>query len=319
MADAAGARGVVRNAAWITAAALGGAGLALQARVNADLAGHVGDALFAAAVSFAVGLVLLGIVALVRPVHRRGIGRAVTAFRDGTAPWWVSGMGLIGAAVVATQSFAAGPLGVALYTVAFVAGQIASGLVVDRIGMLGAPKRAITPARLAGAVLGLTGVVVGFVGSGESVRAPGLVLLALGVGMLLPLQQQMMGFVARVAHSPIASAFVNFAVGLVALSALALALGAWQRFGMLPANPWLYVGGALGAAFVALSSAVVQRIGVLMMGLALIAGQLIGALVIDLVTPDAGAVSIWTVVAVLVTIGSMAVTAVPALVRRRAA
>lgn len=301
---------------WVLAAASGGAALSLQARINADLGTHVGDALVAATVSFAVGLVILG-VAMIAPRNRTGFGLVVRSFRTRETPWWAVVMGLVGACVVGSQAFAAGPLGVALYTVGFVAGQISSGLVLDRIGVLGTPKRAITVPRVAGAALGLVGVLIGFLGSGGEVRLPLLVLVAVVVGMFLPLQQLLQGHFARVAGSPITSAFINFAIGLVILLVAMAAAGSFGRLGQLPTEPWLYLGGVIGAGFVALSSLVVQRLGVLLMGLSLIAGQVIGALFINLLVPSGTEVTGWTVVAAAFTLLSIGVTFGPSIVARR--
>jgi transporter family-2 protein len=54
---------------------------------------------------------------------------------------------------------------------------------------------------------------------------------------------------------------------------------------LLPHQPWLCLGGAIGVGFTAIGVAVVRRIGVLLLGLAVIVGQLTGALVLDLVVP----------------------------------
>ena len=48
------------------------------------------------------------------------------------------------------------------------------------------------------------------------------------------------------------------------------------------AHVWDYLGGSMGVAFIAIAAVVVHRLGVLRMGLAITAGQLLGGLVLDL-------------------------------------
>ena len=104
---------------------------------------------------------------------------------------------------------------------------------------------------------------------------------------------------------------VNFVVGtgalLLGLAVRALAGGvhvdAW------PSEWWLYTGGPMGAAFVAVAAVVVRRLGVLRLGLAAISGQLVGALLLDLGLPvhDTG-VAAATVVGTLLTLVAVALS-----------
>jgi transporter family-2 protein len=73
---------------------------------------------------------------------------------------------------------------------------------------------------------------------------------------------------------------VNFVVGTAALTIGVLAhravtgldVGDWPGAG----EWYLYSGGPMGATFVAVAAVVVRRLGVLRLGLAVIAGQLVG-------------------------------------------
>ncbi|MEV9449079.1 DMT family transporter, partial [Klebsiella pneumoniae] len=68
-------------------------------------------------------------------------------------------------------------------------------------------------------------------------------------------------------QSPLAATVVNFAGGTAVLIVAALvhivAVGAPRA---LPADPWLYLGGAIGVVYIFLSSVIVQRTGVLVLG-----------------------------------------------------
>ena len=81
--------------------------------------------------------------------------------------------------------------------------------------------------------------------------------------------------------------FVNAAVGTVALL-IAFAVAGYVRgwpAGALPREPWLYVGGPLGIVVIASSVIVVRQIGVLLLALGFVAGQVVGALGADIVAP----------------------------------
>jgi transporter family-2 protein len=54
----------------------------------------------------------------------------------------------------------------------------------------------------------------------------------------------------------------------------------------LPPQPWLYLGGPLGIAFIGSMVVLVRRIGVLVLGLGMVAGQLVASLLLDLFAPS---------------------------------
>lgn len=55
----------------------------------------------------------------------------------------------------------------------------------------------------------------------------------------------------------------------------------------LPGEWYLYLGGPLGAVFIGLGAWVVGRIGVLLLSLGAVAGQIVSAVVLDAVVPAA--------------------------------
>nr|WP_283810109.1 DMT family transporter [Leifsonia sp. C5G2] len=102
-------------------------------------------------------------------------------------------------------------------------------------------------------------------------------------------QQAVNGQVRVVAESALTATFINFAVGTTVL--VVLMLVRWGVGGMpqrLPAEPWLYIGGALGCVFIGVTALLVRITGVLLLGLATVAGQLAAALLLDLLLPTAG-------------------------------
>lgn len=169
VADAALRRTVVARAATGVPARADGAGLwgwralgvlagvlaAAQTTINGRLGVVVGSAGAAALVSFAVGtVVLLAVVLLTRAPWR--ISRV-----DGrVGPWWMWIGGCPGAAVVFANAYLAPVLGTGLTVMVTQLGMIAGGLVVDQVGLLGAPRRPVTALQVVGVLLMVAGVAV---------------------------------------------------------------------------------------------------------------------------------------------------------------
>jgi bacterial/archaeal transporter family-2 protein len=101
-------------------------------------------------------------------------------------------------------------------------------------------------------------------------------------GTLIALQAPTNALLARGVGSPVNAALVSFAVGTVALAAVALALGARPAGGELRALPWYaWTGGFYGAVFVAVAAFAAPRMGVTYFLMVAIAGQLAMALLLD--------------------------------------
>jgi bacterial/archaeal transporter family-2 protein len=139
---------------FLLLAVLAGAMLPVQTGVNVQLRGLLGQPLAAALVSFVIGtLGLAALVALLRvPVP-------VSPAWSRSA-WWHWSGGLLGAVYIVGTVVLAPRLGAAALIAALVAGQMAASLVVDHYGWVGFAEHAITPLRLAGAVLIVIGVLL---------------------------------------------------------------------------------------------------------------------------------------------------------------
>src|SRR5262249_20789832 len=136
----------------LAVAVCSGALVALQQRVNGDLAVSLDDALLAAVVSFGTGLTLVLSVLAVRRSARRRVSRLRAI------PWhWRLG-GLGGASLVAAGAAAEPRIGVALFTVGLVAGTTLGGLAVDVVGLGPGGHHPVTGPRLAGAGVGLLAI-----------------------------------------------------------------------------------------------------------------------------------------------------------------
>lgn len=108
-------------------------------------------------------------------------------------------------------------------------------------------------------------------------------LLALIAGAMMPTQAATNNKMAVFVDSPVLAALISFIIGTIALFVYVLLsgtpLGNLSSAKDAPAIAW--VGGLLGAFFVAATVALVPRLGVAMTFSVLIAGQMIVTLVID--------------------------------------
>jgi transporter family-2 protein len=267
----------VATAVPLTAALVAGSLVALQQRINGDLGASLRSPLLAAVVSFGSGLLVVAGVLLARRRSRALLAR----LRE--LPWWNRLGGLGGATLVAVGATAAPKLGVALLTVGLVGGSTVAGLLVDKLGLGPGGVRPITPPRAAGAALCLLAITIS-AADGIHAASPLLLVLVVLSGGMVSFQQAVNGQVRQATDATVAT-FVNFVVGtaalLVALLVHDLAVGG--DVGTFPGLPqaYLYLGGLIGAAFVATAALIVRVLGVLRLGLANTAGQVLGALALD--------------------------------------
>ncbi|WP_241988477.1 DMT family transporter [Cryobacterium sp. TMT1-3] len=290
--DAPGAPAASAVPVWLALvfSVLIGALYAVQSRVNGELGHQIGDGFTAAVISFGSGLVILTLGLIVFQRGRRGLQLVARAVKSKHLSWWHLLGGLAGALFVLSQGLVAAPLGIALFTVAVVAGQTVSGVLMDRFGIGPGGRRPLHASKIVGAVLALGAVA--FTVSGELRGSGALWLLALpliaGIGQ--GWQQAVNGQVRVTAQSALTATFLNFLTGSIALVLAALVHGLLVGFALegLPGNPWLYTGGLIGCIFIAGAALVVRTTGVLMLGLCIVAGQLVCALALDLLAPTQG-------------------------------
>ncbi|MFN3282311.1 MAG: DMT family transporter [Tabrizicola sp.] len=139
---------------WILAAVvLGGTAIAMQAPINAALARELGGPVPAAAVSFAVGFVVLLVIALAQ-------GKGAAFLDLPKVPVWTLFGGCLGALYVLTAVWGVSSLGVLTLVSALILGQMTAAMVIDATGTLGVAVREVTPARIAAAGLVLAGVIL---------------------------------------------------------------------------------------------------------------------------------------------------------------
>ena len=107
------------------------------------------------------------------------------------------------------------------------------------------------------------------------------VIIAFLGGASVSLSRQINGRLA-LSTSALHSSWWNHVVGLVFLTLLALLFGDLFTPGAANAPYWAYLGGTVGAVFIALSSWLVAKIGAAQTALLIIAGQMISGVVLDI-------------------------------------
>jgi transporter family-2 protein len=259
----------------------------LQTQFNGLLGAKLGSPIAAAAVSFWSGVVFLTAWCL---VARRNPFAAVDV--GGFRAWWFAG-GATGALVVSAAAFGAPIVGVSLVAVTFVAGQTLASLLFDQLGLGPHGHVPVSVRRIVAALLAIGAVAVGSFSSGGtwSLSMPVLALLLIsGVGVSL-------GAAAngrlRLAYTDAkVTAIANFCIGgAIATVLLAAQVGLGHATVTMPvgAQWWEFLGGPVGAIWIAATATLVARLGILRMTLGTIAGQLIGALVLEAAFPISAA------------------------------
>ena len=287
-------------------AALSGLLIALQARANGELSHRLGNGLQAALVSFTSGLIIIVVIALFNPSIKEGVRTLRSAVIAKAIPPWTLFAGMLGASFVAVQTQIVPLIGVAIYSVAAIAGQSAISLVVDRIGLTGGGKKEITPRRVTAAFVTVFAVFISVAdrldGNDLSIAA---VVLGVLAGAIVGVQRALNGQINEHSQQSFTTSLLNFAMGttfLLVLLLFAMTLGG-MKLSPLPAGPWwIYTGGAIGVLYVAFTSTIVQHLGVLTFTLISVGGQLAGSLLIDLYSPTDGVqVSIYLVSGIVLT------------------
>jgi len=283
---------------------------ALQSRVNGRLSIHLQNGVLAGFISNLSGWLILTALVALFPSNRASFKTTLTSLRRSDIKVWEILGGFGGSFFLAVQGSGVPVIGIALFTIALVAGQTSTSLLVDKLGISPGGKKPITHVRLITACFTLLGVAVAVIpkltqGSFDIFY----ILLALIVGVIVSFQQAINGRFNVLTKKPIVTAWFNFATGtslLVVFLAIKSLFGG--KVGTFPTNPLLYTGGALGLTFIAISAYTISELGVLNFIMFSVAGQLSTALLVDAIAPVHGAkLSVFVVVGTLITFLSISI------------
>ncbi|MFM8843506.1 MAG: DMT family transporter [Actinomycetota bacterium] len=281
-------------------AAISGLMIALQARANGELSHRLDNAPQAALVSFSSGLFFVVIYAALSPKVKAGLSRLRAAVRNKEIPRWRLLAGALGGSFVAIQTSVVPLIGVAVYSVASIAGQTATSLIVDRIGLTGGGPKLISLRRVGAALITVFAVLVSVLDKLEAHSFSfWAVFLALVAGALVGVQRALNGQINEHSNQSYATSLLNFITGT---SFLVIFISILILFGKLELQPlpsapwWIYTGGIIGVIYIAFTSLIVQHLGVLTFTLFSVGGQLFGSLLLDLYAPSEGVSVSWYLV-----------------------
>ena len=291
----------------LTAAAIAmGAGVfgAIQPEINSELGSRLGSSLVAAFINFGVAFLVALLVLSRRPSTRHHLSR-MSAW---PVPWWTFTAGLGGVVVVVAGVVTVERLGVAIFSIAFFAGQMSFGLVVDRLGIGPGGQRPVTATRVGAAALAVAAVVLSQVGQPTGEPAPAAIAFVVVAGAASAVQSAFNGRIAATLGDALAPTVVNVTLGTSCLGLFVAVAAVTGSIGPLdwPSEPWLYAGGVLGVTIVLSLAAATAAVGVLRTTVAMLAAQLFAAFAVDWLVrddpPTAGVIAgaLLIVVAVLV-------------------
>jgi transporter family-2 protein len=281
-------------------ATVSGVMIALQARANGELSHRLNNGVEAALISFGSGLLIIAVIAIFSPAIKEGARNLRGAVARREIPRWTLFAGALGGTFVGIQTHVVPVIGVAIYSVASIAGQTAASLLVDRLGITGGGKKKITARRTAAALFTVFAV---FISVYDRIEAANLALFAVFLaglaGAVVGVQRALNGQINEHSHQSFTTSFLNFIMGTTFLTiflALLLAFGN-TTLSPLPAGPWwIYTGGVIGVIYIAFTSKIVQHLGVLTFTLFSVGGNLLGSLLIDLFSPTDGVHVSWYLV-----------------------
>lgn len=293
----------------------------MQSAVNGELGHWLNDGNACAVISFASGLVVMFFIIMAKKETRQQFASIPSLIKQRKIPLWNWFAGLCGAMVVFSEGASASALGVATFQTALISALILSGLLCDRFGIGVSEKKYLTSYRIIGAIFAVVATV--FVVSPQW-RSTSFILLAVlpfMAGLLAGWQPAGNAKVAEATGSMLVSITWNFIVGFTVLGiALLVRISLGHVSFQLPDTWWMYLGGPLGLMSIGLMAILVRGLGLLMLGVASTAGQLLGSVLIDVLIPALGnTVYFVTLVGTVFALVGAIVTTIPDFKRARLA
>lgn len=261
----------------------------MQSAVNGELGHWLNDGNACAVISFASGLVVMFFIIMAKKETRQQFASIPSLIKNRKIPLrnWFAGM--CGAMVVFSEGASASALGVATFQTALISALILSGLLCDRFGIGVDEKKYFTSYRVIGAIFAVVATIFVVSPQWHSTSFILLAILPFMAGLLAGWQPAGNAKVAEATGSMLVSITWNFIVGFTILGiALLIRISLGHVSVQLPDTWWMYLGGPLGLMSIGLMAILVRGLGLLMLGVASTAGQLLGSVLIDVLIPSLG-------------------------------
>lgn len=141
---------------WQLVGISGGAVFAMQPPMNSLLSASLSSAVHAAFFSFLSAVSVLLLIVLLHSQDRQCLPRVFSLKR----PWWSWLGGIIGGTFVTGFAFFAAKTGVGVLLVTSICGMLSCSLLIDKFGLMGAPKRPVGMLQYLGLILVVAGIII---------------------------------------------------------------------------------------------------------------------------------------------------------------
>ncbi|EQA7716692.1 DMT family transporter [Staphylococcus pseudintermedius] len=264
-----------------------GAVIPVQTSINSRLSRFTQSSLYASAISFTVGTLLLVILNFILNPH------LLTAEAFGHYHfdyyWYVGG--LMGVIYLTGNMILLPRIGASLTVVTTITGQILMSMLSDTFGWFSVDVQALHVMKVLGIVLLLIGIILmNLQKNAKQLAQSGhngpWMLSGMIIGFTPPIQTAINSHLGQTLHSPFFASLVSFTVGASALIILTLMLHRHVKIHATseqhgPLKWWHFVGGALGVIFVTTNIILTPVIGVTFTLITVMVGQIIMGLLID--------------------------------------
>lgn len=209
---------------------------------------------------------------------------------EGHATWWVWLGGFFGVCFVIGNIVLFPKLGAVQTVVLPILGQVVMGLATDQFGLFNSPQLEVTLPRVLGALVVLAGIafvlvtsrggVSGGTADGPEVWLYRLLGVAIGAGSAA--QTAVNGYLGTIAGSSLHASVINLFVGSLLLLIAAAITSPKQLVTRPTSGPWwMWLGGVVGAIYVAAGATISPRIGTATTVIAFNAGTIVGGQIME--------------------------------------
>ncbi|EGQ3704474.1 DMT family transporter [Staphylococcus pseudintermedius] len=264
-----------------------GAVIPVQTSINSRLSRFTQSSLYASAISFTVGTLLLVILNFILNPHL--LSAEAFGHYHFDYYWYVGG--LMGVIYLTGNMILLPRIGASLTVVTTITGQILMSMLIDTFGWFNVDVQALHVMKVLGIVLLLIGIILmNLQKNAKQLAQSGhngpWMLSGMIIGFTPPIQTAINSHLGQTLHSPFFASLVSFTVGASALIILTLMLHRHVKIHTTseqhgPLKWWHFIGGALGVIFVTTNIILTPVIGVTFTLITVMVGQIIMGLLID--------------------------------------
>lgn len=200
---------------------------------------------------------------------------------------WVTG-GALGVIFLTGNIILLPKIGAALTVIITVTGQMVIGIMIDTFGWFGVEAKPLHVLHIVGVLLLISGII--YMNAKKNPRVSQSssrlwLLFGLCTGMMPPVQTAINSALRYKVDSFLYAAFISFTVGTIILLILAMIINKGIKLlfytDNLQLKPWHFIGGLLGAIYIATNIILMPHLGVTLTLMTAMLGQILMGLFID--------------------------------------